>query len=77
MAFLPRLAGEPMRLRLLALVSSLIMLWFAFAVWRDTDGRDNDKAAKKLFAYSILHLFLLFGFIVIEHTILQPLGIAP
>jgi len=60
----------------LALVSGLVMLWFAFAVWRDADGRDNDKAAKQLFAYSILHLFLLFGFIVIEHAVLQPLGVA-
>ena len=61
----------------IALVSSLIMLWLAFAVWRDADGRDNDKAAKKLFAYSILHLFLLFGFIVVEHAALRPLGLAP
>ena len=47
-----------------ALVSSLIMLALAFAVWRDTEGRDKDKAAKRLFAYSILHLFLLFAVIV-------------
>ena len=57
-----------------ALVSSLIMLALAFAVWRDTDGRDKDKAAKRLFAYSILHLFVLFAVIVAEHGILAPLG---
>ena len=38
------------------------------------DARDNDRAAKKLFGYSILHLFLLFAVIVSEHGILQPLG---
>jgi len=60
----------------LALASSLFMLWLAFAVWRDTEGRDKDRAAKQLFGYSILHLFLLFAFIVIEHGILRPLGFA-
>ena len=59
-----------------ALVSSLVMLALAFRVWRDTEGRDKDKAAKQLFAYSILHLFLLFAVIVAEHGILRPLGLA-
>jgi heme o synthase len=58
-----------------ALASSLAMLWFAVAVFRDTEGRGNDRAAKKLFGYSILHLFLLFAVIVAEHGILQPLGL--
>ena len=60
----------------IALVSSLIMLALAVRVWRDREGRDNDKAAKQLFAYSILHLFLLFAVIVAEHGILRPLGLA-
>ena len=59
----------------IALVSGLAMLRFAVAVWRDQNARDNDKAAKKLFAYSIFHLFLLFAVIVLEHGVLQPLGV--
>ncbi len=61
---------------IVALTSSLVMLALAFAVWRDQEGRDKDKAAKRLFGYSILHLFLLFAVIVAEHGILQPLGLA-
>ena len=58
----------------IALASSLFMLWLAYAVWQDKEGRDKDRAAKKLFGYSILHLFLLFGVMVVEHGILRPLG---
>ena len=60
----------------LALVSSLFMLWLAYDVWRDSEGRDNDRAAKKLFGYSILHLFLLFGAIVLDHGILRHFGLS-
>ena len=61
----------------IALASGLTMLAFAFRVWRDREGRDKDKAAKQLFGYSILHLFLLFAVIVAEHGVLQPLGLWP
>ena len=60
---------------IVALTSSLVMLALAFAVWRDQEGRDKDKAAKRLFGYSILYLFLLFAVLVAEHGILQPLGL--
>jgi protoheme IX farnesyltransferase len=59
----------------IALVSSLFMLHLAYRVWRDREGAANDRAAKRLFGYSILHLFLLFAVIVAEHGILQPLGL--
>ena len=60
-----------------ACASGLVMLVLAFRVWRDTEGRDKDRAAKKLFGYSILHLFLLFAVIVAEHGVLAPLGLWP
>ena len=59
-----------------ALVSSLVMLTLAVRVWRDHEGRDKEKAAKRLFAYSIVHLFLLFAVIVAEQGVLRPLGLA-
>ena len=59
----------------IALVSSLFMLHLAYRVWRDREGAANDRAAKRLFGYSIVHLFLLFAVIVAEHGVLQPLGL--
>ena len=59
----------------IALASGLFMLHLAWRVYRDMDARDNDRAAKKLFGYSIVHLFLIFAVIVAEHGILQPLGL--
>ncbi|MEQ8281905.1 MAG: heme o synthase [Parvibaculum sp.] len=47
-------------------------LWFAFGVWRSRAGAAQDKAAKRLFGYSILYLFLIFSLLLAE----QVLGIA-
>ncbi|MFO1114921.1 MAG: heme o synthase [Beijerinckiaceae bacterium] len=55
--------------------SGLYMIHLAWNVWRDKEGRDKDRAAKRLFGYSILYLFLLFAVLVAEHGILQPLGL--
>ena len=75
---LPYLIGfEGRAYGVIALASGLFMLNLAWRVWRDAAGRANDRAAKQLFGYSILHLFLLFAVIVAEHGILQPLGLLP
>jgi protoheme IX farnesyltransferase len=72
---LPTLLGFEGRVYgLVALVSGLVMLRYAWNVWRDHEAANKDKAAKQLFGYSILHLFLLFAVIVAEHGVLQPLG---
>jgi protoheme IX farnesyltransferase len=47
-------------------------LWLAFSLWRSPAGA-QDKAAKRLFAYSILYLFLVFSLLLAEKT----LGLAP
>lgn len=53
-----------------AAVLGLIFLVAAFRVWRAPEG--DHKSAKRLFAYSILYLFLLFSVLLVE----QGFGIA-
>jgi len=53
----------------IAALSGLFMLNLAIKVWRAPDAQAADRDCKKLFGYSILYLFLLFGVIVIENTI--------
>jgi heme o synthase len=44
----------------------IVFLVLAHRVQRITEGRDADKAAKQLFGFSILYLFLLFAVILAE-----------
>ena len=57
----------------IAAASGLFMLRLAIKVWRAEDAQAADRDCKKLFGYSILYLFLLFGVIVIENTIVTLL----
>ncbi len=41
-------------------------LWLAFGLWRSRRGAAQDKAAKRLFGYSILYLFLVFSLLLAE-----------
>ncbi len=45
-----------------------IFLVFAFRVYRHREGFLADRVARKLFTYSILYLFLLFGVLLVEHS---------
>jgi protoheme IX farnesyltransferase len=38
----------------------------AIACYREREGEAADRAAKNLFAYSVLYLFLLFAVILVE-----------
>ncbi|WP_072395015.1 heme o synthase [Hyphomicrobium sp. CS1GBMeth3] len=49
----------------------LVFLHFAVKVWRIREGRAADHAAKQLFGFSILYLFLLFAVILGEHLALK------
>jgi protoheme IX farnesyltransferase len=43
-------------------VLGAIFIWLAFKLWRtDDEGREGDQAARQLFGFSILYLFLLFA----------------
>ena len=41
-------------------------LWHAITVYRVREGEAADKACKKLFGFSIVYLFTLFGLIIVE-----------
>jgi heme o synthase len=60
----------------LAAISGAFMLKLAIKVWRAPDAEAADRDCKKLFGYSILYLFLLFGVIVIENMVLTVLRVA-
>ncbi|MEQ1714540.1 MAG: protoheme IX farnesyltransferase, partial [Hyphomicrobium sp.] len=53
---------------LVSVVSGAIFLYLADKVRRITEGREGDAAAKQLFGFSILYLFMLFFVLLGEHT---------
>jgi protoheme IX farnesyltransferase len=55
-------------------VLGAMFLKYAHDVTRITEGREGDAAAKKLFAFSILYLFALFGVLLGEGTIARLTG---
>ena len=58
-------------------VSSVLggmFLKYGFDVKRITEGREGDAAAKKLFLFSILYLFALFGVLMAEHIVWRVMG---
>ncbi len=58
-----------------AVALNAIFLNFAFRVWRTEAGPAQDKAAKGLFAYSILYLFLVFSLLLAEKMLgLEGIG---
>ena len=50
-------------------VLGAMFLYLAWRVRKITEGREADAAAKRLFAFSILYLFLLFAVILGEHAV--------
>jgi len=66
-AFLPALLdlGGPIY-ALSAIVAGSVLLSLALAVNRVREGRAADRAARRLFAYSIVYLFVLFAVLLLE-----------
>jgi protoheme IX farnesyltransferase len=54
-----------------AVVLGGIFMALAIAVWREGEGGKppGDRAAKRLFGFSLLYLFLLFAVLLAEHTV--------
>ena len=52
----------------------LVFMALATKVWRTTEGPDADKAAKRLFGFSILYLFLIFAVLLVEHAVRHLIG---
>jgi protoheme IX farnesyltransferase len=55
-------------------IGGAVFLKYAFDVRRITEGREGDGAAKKLFAFSILYLFALFGTLLAEGLIMRAMA---
>ncbi len=51
-----------------------VFVWLAVALYRSEDGADANKPAKRLFAFSILYLFLLFAVLLAEHGVARALA---
>jgi protoheme IX farnesyltransferase len=51
----------------IAALGGALMLHFAVQVYRVREGEPAEKAAKHLFAFSILYLFVLFAVLVAQH----------
>ncbi|MEE8253635.1 MAG: heme o synthase [Hyphomicrobium sp.] len=49
-------------------VLGAVFLYLAWKVRRITEGREADQAARRLFVFSILYLFLLFAVLLVEHA---------
>jgi protoheme IX farnesyltransferase len=58
-----------------AVVLGVLFVMFALACFREREGERADRAAKHLFAYSVLYLFLLFAVLLVEQGF--GIGIGP
>ena len=52
-----------------SVVLGAVFLYLAWNVRRITEGRKADQAARQLFSFSILYLFLLFAVLLAEHAV--------
>jgi len=52
-----------------AVVLGVILMASAIKVYRVREGREADHAAKELFGFSVLYLFLLFAVLLAEHLV--------
>ncbi|HYH69722.1 MAG TPA: heme o synthase [Methyloceanibacter sp.] len=50
-----------------SVILGVLFVYFAWQCYRERTGEKADRAAKQLFAYSVLYLFLLFAALLVEH----------
>jgi protoheme IX farnesyltransferase len=55
-------------------VLGIVFVMLAVNVWRVRQGREADSAARRLFGFSILYLFLLFAVLLSEHAAARFIG---
>jgi protoheme IX farnesyltransferase len=58
-----------------SVVLGIVFVALAVRVWQVTEGREADAAARRLFSFSILYLFMLFAVLLAEHVV-SNLGMA-
>ena len=59
---------------LTSIVLGGVFMGFAINVYHTREGREGDRAAKQLFAFSILYLFLLFAVLLLEQGLARMTG---
>ncbi len=52
-----------------SIILGAILMALAVKVYRVREGREADRAAKELFGFSLLYLFLLFAVLLVEHLV--------
>jgi heme o synthase len=57
-----------------SVISGAIFMALAVNVYRVREGREADTIAKRLFLFSIFHLFLLFAVLLVEKIVLRVLA---
>ncbi len=57
-----------------SLALSSAFAWFAWRVYVERDGEAADRAAKKLFGFSIIFLFAVFAALLVEHLVARLYG---
>jgi protoheme IX farnesyltransferase len=56
----------------LSALLSAVFLWLAVEVWRDREGANGNRAAKRLFGYSIFYLFAIFAALILDRLLMMP-----
>ena len=75
LACVPTLTGlGGLAYAIVSVVLGAVFLALAIEVWRHRDVATGDKAAKRLFGFSILYLFLLFAVLLVEHMARHLIG---
>ncbi len=57
-----------------ATVLGIVFLALSASVYRTREGREADVVAKRLFLFSILHLFALFAVLLVEHIVARVMA---
>jgi len=57
-----------------AITGGLLMIWLAWRVLAPGDAKSGERAAMRLFAFSILYLFVLFAVLLVENRLGVLLG---
>jgi protoheme IX farnesyltransferase len=57
-----------------AVAAGGLIAMLAWQLWTADDGRPTDQAARRLFAFSILYLFVLFAMLLVDRAVGTPLG---
>ncbi len=55
-----------------SVVAGALMIWLAIQIKLLGDGKEGERAAKRMFGFSILYLFALFAVLLVDHLLGAP-----